>query len=533
MNARTTPSRPGRSPRAIRREPAGRRQPRRAIPATALALACTALVTGGTTAPAAAAESYSDLQPAYQNLGTWVPLDMSGNAQGNTPAVFETSGADAYDLWLDKIHGLYTYEVAELGPDGGVLAPAASIFGSHYWDGLSSQTTLVANGPNPLVIFDGGLNTNISSPYNRGCVVGALGPKIPWALQSWSLSNDCYNPTPESTETSTGELSAAWGGSVNTKQAVIYHLGAGATIPAKAPDSYTLTPGGGIAYASNEAADVAGNDHVYVSWAESFAKNNAFNGYYAKDVTSNGPSMRAPGSGANSAGDLPPDGAKIAMASTNTHGGVFLLYCGNAPGCTYLLLWRVGASKAMVVPGAVDAFHYALSAGPDGRLWLAWYNHSNNDVSTVRTNEADNAFGPVRTYTTPCFEDGLLGLSGGSWGRLDVAMECVDNKTLKLVELETQSLASLAISPSSMTVSNATANTITFHVTDAGDPVAGATVHLLGFASPKTDASGKVTFSLPKGYEGTGATLTVGADATNYIPTAATLKVTSPPPTTT
>ena len=334
---------------------------------------------------------------------------MSGNAQGNTPAVFETSGDNAYDLWLDKSHGLYTYEVAELGPDGGVLAPAQSIFGPDYWGGLSSQTTVLANGPYPLVVFDGARGTSGNSPYNRSCVVGALGPKVPWTLQSWSLSNDCYNPTPEATVTATGQLSAAWGGSVDTKQAVIYHLGAGPTIPAKAPDSYTLTPGGGIAYAVNEAADTAGNDDVYVSWAESFAKNNALNGYYAKDVTTNGPSMRAPRSGANSAGALPPDGAKIAMASTNTHGGVFLLYCGNAPGCTYLLLWRVGSSKATVVPGASDAFHYALSAGPDGRLWLAWYSHSTNDVSTVRTNMADSAFGASRHLCDPLFRGWVVG----------------------------------------------------------------------------------------------------------------------------
>ncbi len=296
MKAPTTSSRIVRPVRALREGSLSNRRngrTRRAAPATALAFACTFLATSAVaSAPATAAPRYSDFQPAYQNLGTWLPLEVSGNAQGNTPAVFETSGGNAYDLWLDKRHGLYTYEVAELGPDGGVLAPAQSIFGPDYWGGLSSQTTILANGPYPLVVFDGARGTSGNSPYNRSCVVGALGPKVPWTLESWSLSNDCYNPTPEATETATGELSAAWGGSVDTKQALIYHLGAGPTIPAKAPDSYTLTPGGGIAYAVNEAADTAGNDDVYVSWAESFAKDNALNGYYAKDVTTNGPSMR-------------------------------------------------------------------------------------------------------------------------------------------------------------------------------------------------------------------------------------------------
>ena len=130
MKAPTTPSRMVRTVREGSLSNRRNGRTRRAVPTTALAFASTFLATSAVaSAPTTAAPRYSDFQPAYQNLGTWLPLDMSGNAQGNTPAVFETSGDNAYDLWLDKSHGLYTYEVAELGPDGGVLAPAQSIFG--------------------------------------------------------------------------------------------------------------------------------------------------------------------------------------------------------------------------------------------------------------------------------------------------------------------------------------------------------------------------------------------------------------------
>jgi hypothetical protein len=472
----------------------------------------------------------SALVPAYENLGTWARLDTTSGPQGNTPSVFETPSDDAYDVWLDELQGKYTYEVAELGPDGGVLAPKASLFGPDYWAGLSSLATLVAQGPDPILIFQGDLGAKGTNPYSSNCVVAALGPKIPWTLQTWSLSHSCYNPNPDATETATGQFSAAWGGSVDAKQAVIYHLGAGATIPAGSPDSYFFTPGGGIANGVATAADVSGTDDVYVAFAESDAKVNALNGYYVKDVTTNGPLMRAPGSGADSSNDLPTDGAKIAMASTNAHSGAYLLYCANGPSCPHLLLWRVGTTTAGVVPGSADAFHYAVSAGSDGRLWLAWYNHSTNDVSTVRTSMDDHEFGPVETYTTPCDEDGLLGLSGGDWGRLDVALECVDNKSLRLEELATQSLTALAVSPGSAQVNDGATFVVghqtTFTVTDAGDPVAGAKVHADGQLGT-TDAMGRVTLTFPDSTAVGTHPVVVSAD--NYIPAEASLTVVNHP----
>ena len=159
MKAPTTPSRIVRPVRAVREGSLSNRRngrTRPAVSATALAFACTFLATSAVaSAPATAGPALLRSSTGLSKPGTWLPLDMSGNVQGNTPAVFETSGDNAYDLWLDKRHGLYTYEVAELVPDGGVLAPAQSIFGPDYWGGLSSQTTVLASGPYPLIVFDG------------------------------------------------------------------------------------------------------------------------------------------------------------------------------------------------------------------------------------------------------------------------------------------------------------------------------------------------------------------------------------------
>jgi hypothetical protein len=317
------------------------------------------------------------------------------------------------------------------------------------------------------------------------------------------LAAECISDQGGAAETATGQLSAAWAAGPG----ILYRIGTSPIVPPATKDSQ-IALGGGVPFRVAEAVDVAGNDDVYVAWAQQFSHAKVDNGYYVKDVSSNGPVLRAPGSGTNSVNDLPED-ANLAIASTNTHKGVFLLYCNNAPTCTDLLLWRVGAPKAIVVPGSAgaDAFHYALSTGPDGRLWLAWYSHSTNDVSTVRTNMADTAFGPVETYTTPCFEDGLLGLSGGnwgawgSWGLLDVVLQCVANSNLKETDDYTQSLTALGLTPTHATVDDAAlflvSHQVRYTVTDAGDPVAGALVTVAGMYA-STNVAGQATFTFPK-----------------------------------
>ena len=163
-----------------------------------------------------------------------------------------------------------------------------------------------------------------------------------------------------------------------------------------------------------------------------------------------------------------------------------------------------------------------MSAGPDGRLWVAFFNHSTNAVSVVRTNEADTAFGKVETYSTPCFEDGLIGLSGGAWGRLNVALDCVRTSDFKVETYATQALTSLALSPSSHTILNTATRSVTFKVTDVGDPVEGATVTVDG-KHATTGPSGNATFSFA--IRTAPGTYRVTAAGNNYYGASASLTV--------
>jgi hypothetical protein len=107
-----------------------------------------------------------------------------------------------------------------------------------------------------------------------------------------------------------------------------------------------------------------------------------------------------------------------------------------------------------------------------------------------------------------------VGVSGGSYARLDVALQC-ELGSAKIAEYVTQSLAGLWVSPSKTTIKNSTANKVTFKVTDVGAPIVGAVVRVDG-RSATTGKLGTATITFPKGAP-TG-TFQVTAKATNYFP---------------
>jgi hypothetical protein len=256
-------------------------------------------------------------------------------------------------------------------------------------------------------------------------------------------------------------------------------------------------------------------------------------GWYAKNLSSNGPVLKAPLSVRGST-DLDVF-ARPAFATTNTHPGIFAAYdvppkspgyinCSQGQHCT-LELWRVGATKPTYVPGAVGAMadNIALSAGPQGRLWVAWVDSNHSTVNVVRTNEADSRFSAVTTYTTPCNGNyGLVGLSGGSWQRVDIAVQC-STKGPGLHEFVTQALPSLALG-FTPTVPNTSAHKWQFLVTDVGDPVPGATVRV-GTLVATTGPLGDATITIPKGQAP--GSYPVTATAPNYKAATGSLTVTT------
>jgi hypothetical protein len=437
---------------------------------------------------------------------------MLGSSHAGGPAAL-WRGPDNRD-WVVWASSGETYEVARLAADGGISVAAKTAL---HWTGVTNDPTLLGDGEAPLLVFSGG---GPGKQYSLGCVVGAQPGTSSWTPQTWSLSNDCdasgagYGSAARNAK---GVLSAAWaaiGGGVQ------YRIGISNSIPAPTPDTGILI-GKGATGSFSEAVDSRGSDDFYVAFARFFAPSTSDDGVFVKDLSANGTVTKAPGSGEN-----PDVLQRVAFAnSTSPHGGIYAAYCSNDSSCSRLFLWHYGAKKAIVVPQGGGAKFVAMSSGPDGRLWLSWWNEGANRLYTVRTNKADTRFGPVESYSTSfLIEFNDFALSSGNFGRLDIVVNGVDSNTLKPLVLATQSLTALAVSPGRKTIDNASSNKVIFTVTDAGDRVSGAVVSVDGHRAA-TSAAGTATISFAKGTKP--GKFDVTAAATNYFPAGATLEVSS------
>jgi len=459
--------------------------------------------------------------------GRWTLLAKAPNLVNgqSTPSVWLSPTDTALIVWHRQVKpGFFTYETVEYTAKGTVSGGLSQALDSSKWSSLLSEPPIVSDGSEPLIIFEGGGNI---PPYSDGCIVGDLLTPAGWKLQPWSLSRNCNVPGVAATDTPGGVVSAAWpGGGWNgypIDHGVQYRIGTSPSFPAAGLDGrIPAKVENSNVYKTGEVSDLAGNGHVYVVWALT-ADPLSDSGYYVKDVTANSPVQRVPGTGETSVTPNIGVFSQLSLTNTNTHGGVWILYCTNTPVCS-LRLWRVGAAKALVVPDSSHAENYAISAGPDGRLWIAWASSQYPyRMYTTRTNKTDTRFGPIVTYGEPCDSPGWLALTSGSFARVDVAMMCTDTAGA-MAEYAMQTLAALSVRASTYSITNTTAHAVTFTVTDAGDPVAGTTVSVAGIKG-KTGPSGAVTLTLPAG-------LALGkhgitASAANYFSARATLLVES------
>jgi len=442
--------------------------------------------------------------------GTWIKL---GSSHAGGPATL-WRGPDDRDWVVWAVNGS-TYEVAILAPDGGFSKAPTKAF---TWSSVAADPTLISNGKEPLLVFSG----QGPGKYAIGDIFGAV-PGTPWTPQSWSLAHDTDSSGPGyggAAVNAKGVISAAWeaiGGGVQ------YRIGVSKSIPAAGPDNSFLIGDGAEAYLS-EAVDTNGNGHFYVALDRFFSNPGSADGLWVKDLSANGPVMKAPDSGTPSTNLL----QSVAFAnSTSKHGGVYLAYCANI-NSSHVLLWRVGSKTPLVVPDSAGARLVNLVSGPDGRLWITWWNEygpNANTFYTVRTNEADTKFGPVESYNTVnlFFTVNTIALGGGNFGRLDVVIAGTNAKSLAPTILTTQSLTGLTLSPGSTSITNTASRKVTFTVPDAGDPVAGAYVKVDGH-SATTSAAGTATITFAKGT--TPNTYKVTASRGNYFSATAKVVVT-------
>lgn len=205
-----------------------------------------------------------------------------------------------------------------------------------------------------------------------------------------------------------------------------------------------------------------------------------------------GKPVRAPGS--VTGGNSVVVDQHVALSSRLGAPGVYVGYCSGYPVCKSTLLWRVGGSKPLKVGGSDDVEDVDVTPGPDGRLWVLWHDGQTKQLHATRTNKAATRVGPLLTVAPPKGTSNLWRLAGeGSLGPLDMLVSATAGGGLQT--WHTQVLPKLQL------VAKKSAKTVELVVTDAGDPVAGATVKL-GGKTLKTAANGTVTVPVPNGSVG-------------------------------
>jgi hypothetical protein len=131
-----------------------------------------------------------------------------------------------------------------------------------------------------------------------------------------------------------------------------------------------------------------------------------------------------------------------------------------------------------------------VAAGPEGRLWLSWLDNDGS-LHAARTNKAASRLGAAQAVRPPAGSPTSFELRGeGSAGPLDAVARYRVGTQLAWWQTHVLPLLSLSAKRS-------TAGFVTVKVTDAGDPVKGASVTVAG-KKASTNAQGVVTFSAVK-----------------------------------
>lgn len=337
------------------------------------------------------------------------------------------------------------------------------------------------------IVFSGLRSTSTEDPYSAGDLYSATSDA---AGSAWTLQPGALSPR-----------SAYVSGAVGATTA-----GDGTLVSAYAPGEVVATIGtaGGDAadrifqtsccgYAANVARDSASGSAV-LGW---FSNATGQNGVLVKDVhPTHGSETYLPGSadepGRNQAVSL---SDRVAMTGrSNGQPGVAIAYCQGYPTCTTVRLWRHDLRRAVLVSSADGASYVGVASAPLGRVWSMW--QQGGRVLATRSNRAATRFGAVVSMQLPAGQQ-LYGLQGeaeaGPLGVYAALAEPGGTATW-----HTQLVPGLTLAGPTSVRTGGRPRRVSFRITDAGDPVAGAQIRR-GGRSFVSDATGRVRVTLAAG----------------------------------
>ena len=171
-----------------------------------------------------------------------------------------------------------------------------------------------------------------------------------------------------------------------------------------------------------------------------------------------------------------------------------------------VVVWKVGTTRPLLHEARNNVReNVALAADDDGHVWVAWT--EGTTLYASRSNKAGNRFGAIVATKGPASQadTGALDISA-QVDRLDALVRYTDGRQVR--GFHTQVYPGLTLRATG-------GKTVSFRVTDAGDPIAGATVKVAG-KTLTTNAQGETPETdLPPG------ALAAVASKVRYVPASA------------
>jgi hypothetical protein len=391
--------------------------------------------------------------------GHWTPVSKGRTESGDEAGLARTADGILHVVWQRRGAKTSALWQTRVSPDGVSLGlgPAAS--------GLSEP------GSPALTLAPGGVLDAFTFART------ADGTAADLMLFTASASGD-WTAAAQPLAHAVGTIARAVGATTTRDGAPVVAWSAGSQLRIRygvdpATANAAVGAGGCCASGVQPAVDQT-TAQAYLAWASSAPH---AMGVYVQAVDRGGatrPRVFATGSANNKrTGAALPDG-RVALAARAGAPGVYLAYATGYPKVRGVSLLHVGVRKIVLHVAAADAATVVLAAAPQGRLWLAW--SRDGAIYAARTDRSATRLGAVRKVTFRRGAHAIDQLQGDAGtGPLDLVASFEARGNASFWHQIVLPGLSLAVTATSQT--SGTARYI-FRVTDAGEPVANATVHV-------------------------------------------------------
>ncbi len=399
-----------------------------------------------------------------------VPIGFARSADGRLHVAFETN-----TNWGDAASGVGTVAISPSGQVGPQVQALA-------WTGLTSGSPsgipgLAVMPSGALEAVFGGSPSGVAGPWGITSIDGGATWSAPANIGSGSMAFGDGNLTLQ-VSNGTPVLTAGCCGNI------VIQSGFGAGSP-----TYQLTAASDNAAGNTDSAVDAKSGAVVASWDS----NAGSGGIWLQQA--------APTVGAAQKAPIPSQygtGAPLILAGRDHGPGVFAAYAANYGSTTHVRLLRYGGGS--VAAGSIKGLHAAptgVATSLDGRLWVMWAGQIDGHgiIAFTRSNKAVTRFEPIQTGRFNWAD--LFTLSGdGRLGPLDLLMSGTPATKGPLVTgiYYARLLPALSATIKAHSLGSGKFK-LQAKVTDAGDPVSGATVSTKG-QSKTTNAQGSTKLTI-------------------------------------